>query len=166
MVTNQVGLPTHYEYRDAPSHYLESATDSLGNTVLMLVYDEHGTFTHAQDAYGNIVNSQNFEVGANTGVVRDGRGNETHLQFDDQRGNAGSRIANVGSTRMLGVVAGSRVLPLEDLNVLGPDRAQVLVGEALRELLSSRCSHLISRAHPIVVMPQFMHEHMNEGEEV
>lgn len=85
-VTNQEGLETRYEYLDDPAHYFDQAFDSLNNRSLKVVYDEERRFSHVEDAFGQIVNSQAFDIAAKTGVVRDARGNETVLEFND-RGN-------------------------------------------------------------------------------
>ncbi|MEM6468700.1 MAG: putative Ig domain-containing protein [Planctomycetota bacterium] len=85
-VINQVGLVTKYHYLNDPGHYLDEAIDPLGRTTLKVEYDERGMFVGLFDAVGQSVGSQSFDTSASTGVIRDGRGNETVIEYDD-RGN-------------------------------------------------------------------------------
>ena len=84
--TNQVGQTHKYDYDQNTSHFFAASFDSLGNRSLKAVYSSDNQFLHVEDALGQVVNSQNFDVEAHLGVLRDGRGNETTLEFDD-RGN-------------------------------------------------------------------------------
>lgn len=84
--TNQAGLKQIYSYYQDPGHYLDESFDSLGNRSLKVVYDTEGRFEHVEDALGQIVSSQDNDLLARVGVVRDARGNETRLEFND-RGN-------------------------------------------------------------------------------
>lgn len=97
-VTNQEGLVTSYVYDSGGEHFLSEAFDPLGNRSLAVIYDADGIFSHVEDAYGQIINSQSFNIQARTGIVRDARGNETTLLFDD-RGNVLAETDPLGGTK-------------------------------------------------------------------
>lgn len=90
-VTNQADLTTRYHYRKDSPHFLNAAFDSSGNRTLRAVYsqdDKTGVrvFRGVIDAFGNRIDNRDFDLDRNTGVIRDGNGNQTSLTFDD-RGN-------------------------------------------------------------------------------
>ncbi|MEZ6136168.1 MAG: putative Ig domain-containing protein [Pirellulaceae bacterium] len=84
--TNQIGLETTYEYLSAPAHYLERVIDHRGQEVLEVQYDDEGRYVGVFDAAGNLVDSRGYDSDRNTAIIRDARGNETTLIYDD-RGN-------------------------------------------------------------------------------
>ncbi|MEZ6096041.1 MAG: hypothetical protein R3C03_17755 [Pirellulaceae bacterium] len=95
---DQHGLRTQYGYRTTPAHYFDSATNPLGVQVLKARYDaETNDFIGVFDANGVQVDSREFDLSANTGVIRDANGNATTLIFDD-RGNVTEEIDPLGKT--------------------------------------------------------------------
>lgn len=90
-VVNQASLPTRYEYRTEPAHYLDKAFDYQDRQVITVVYEQNPDtrdyeFKRVIDANGNPIDDRDFDIDQMTGVIRDGNGNETFLKFDE-RGN-------------------------------------------------------------------------------
>ena len=85
-VTDQAGLTTRYEYLTDPAHYLSGAFDSDNDRVLTVEYNAEGMFVGVLNAQGNRIDDREYDLDANTVIIRDANGNTTILVYDD-RGN-------------------------------------------------------------------------------